>query len=361
MARDVAASRADGNHGDVSQMTRWLFSRVLVTQVVLFAVLAALTPVSSLLFGLAEPTVWMLAAVWFAVGAGVQALLGPIQGLSRFRTVGWVLGGPLGILRVAFLVPLVLVLGLHGALLALVLATLVGTATVIWSLRGLLRPPRGMWRSRHPGDAGRLLGLPVACLLAFAAITNIDIVTAKLAGTYSSAALLGKVALYATVSLGLRAVAQVSERIAQGLDYAQATLLPLLAVVGAGLTTALVFLLASDRLIVAIFGPSYEQAGDLIFPITLIMTGAGILNVHLTVAIARHDRQFGLAFIVLALLHFAAVLVFGRSTGSLIAANAVVIGTALVLVELFSTHGIVRILVGSRAPRGQSKRRTTAQ
>lgn len=71
----------------------------------------------------------------------------------------------------------------------------------MWSLRGLLRPLRGMWQARHPGEARRLLGFPVACLLAFAAITNVDIVTAKirlareLAGTYSSAALLGKVAL----------------------------------------------------------------------------------------------------------------------------------------------------------------------
>lgn len=106
---------------------------------------------------------------------------------------------------------------------------------------------------------------------------------------------------------------KVGERIAQRLDYAQATLLTLLAVVGVGLSTALVFLLASDRLIVTIFGSSYERARDLIFPLTLIMTGAGILNVHLTVAIARHDRRFELAFIVLAVMHFAALLAFGQS------------------------------------------------
>lgn len=102
MARDVAASRARGNPHGVNDMTRWLFSRVLVTQIVLFAALAALTPVGSSLFGLTEPRVWLLAAAWFAVGAGVQALLGPIQGRSHFRTVGWVLADPLGILRVAF-------------------------------------------------------------------------------------------------------------------------------------------------------------------------------------------------------------------------------------------------------------------
>lgn len=70
---------------------------------------------------------------------------------------------------------------------------------------------------------------------------------------------------------------------------------------------------------------------------------------------------FGLSFIVLAVAHFAALLVFGQSTGSLLAANAVVIGAAVVLVELFSTHGVVRILVGARSTRGQSRRRTTTQ
>jgi len=367
MARDVAQSRARGDSDEVSAMIRWLFCRVLATQIALFALFAAVTPVSAFLFGLSEPRVWLLAAVWFALGAGVQALLGPIQGLSGFRTVGWVLAGPLGILRLAFLVPLVLVLGLSGAMLALILATLVGFATVLWSLRGTLRPIRGLTKARHPGDATRLLGLPVACLLAFAAITNVDIVTAKIrlapemAATYSSAALLGKVALYATVSLGFVLLPKVSERIARGLDYTQATLLTLLAVVGVGLLTAVTFLLASDRLIVAIFGAAYEQAGPLIFPITLIMTGAGVLNVHLTVAIARRDRRFGFAFVGLALIHFAALLVFGKSTGGLIVANAIVIGIAITLVELFSTHGVGRMLLSRRIPAGQSSRRTTAQ
>lgn len=367
MARDIASSRARGRSVEVTAMTRWLFSRVLLAQVAVFAVFAAVTPVSSSLFGLAQPTVWLLTAVWLGLSTGVQALLGPIQGLSRFRTVGWVLAGPLGILRVVFLVPLVLVLGLQGALFALILATLVGAVTVLWSLGRLLRPIRAVARARHPGNATRLLGLPVVCLLAFAAITNVDIVTAKirlapdLAATYSAAALLGKVALYATVSLALVLLPKVSERIAQGLDYARATLQTLTAVVGVGLLTALAFLLVSDRLIVAVFGSAYEQAGDLIFPITLIMTGAGILNVHLTVAIARQDRRFGLAFVVLAVIHFAALLVFGQSTGSLIAANAIVVGSAVVLVELFSAHGVVRILLGARASRSHRSRRTTDQ
>ena len=367
MARDVAQSRARGDGNDVTAMIRWLFCRVLVVQVALFALFAAITPVSSYLFGLSQPTVWLLAAIWFALATGVQALLGPIQGFSGFPTVGWVLAGPLGILRLLFLFPLVLLLGLHGALLALILATLVGSATVLWSLRGTLRPIRGLTRARHPGDPTHLLGLPVGCLLAFAAITNIDIVTAKIrlapevAATYSSAALLGKVALYATVSLGFVLLPKVSERITRGLDYAKATLLTLLTVVGVGLLTATTFLLASDRLIVAIFGSAYAQAGNLIFPITLIMTGAGILNVHLTIAIAARDRGFGFAFVGLAVIHFAALLVFGKSTGMLIAANAIVIGSAITLIELFSTHGVVRMLVRLRIPEGQSRRRTTAQ
>ena len=365
-ARGVAHSRARDDAIAVTEMTRWLFCRVLVAQVVLFALLAALTPVGSAVLGLTGPTVWLLAAAWLAISAGVQALLGPIQGLSGFRTVGWVLAGPLGILRVLFLVPMVAVLGLPGALLALIGATLIGSGTVIWSLRDELRPLRGLMKARHPGDLTRLFGLPVACLLAFAAITNVDIVIAKIslvpetAAGYSAASLLGKVALYATVSLGLVLLPRVSGRIAQGLDYGRPTLLTLMAVVGVGLLTALVFSLAPDRLIVAVFGSAYEQAGDLIFPITLIMTGAGMLNVHLCVAIAAHDRRFGLAFVGLALIHFAALLVFGQSTAGLITANAIVIGTAVVIVELFSPYGVVRT-IGARSARRQRSRRTTDQ
>ena len=375
MARDVAHSRARGvAHSRarddgiaVTEMIRWLSCRVLVAQVVLFALLAAATPVGSALLGLTGPTVWLLAAAWLAISAGVQALLGPIQGLSGFRTVGWVLAGPLGILRVLFLVPMVAVLGLPGALLALIGATLIGSGTVIWSLRDELRPLRGLMKARHPGGLTRLFGLPVACLLAFAAITNVDIVIAKIslvpetAAGYSAASLLGKVALYATVSLGLVLLPRVSERTAQGLDYGRPTLLTLMAVVGVGLLTALAFSLAPDRLIVAVFGSAYEPAGDLIIPITLIMTGAGILNVHLVVAIATHNRRFGFALVGLALIHFAALLVFGQSTAGLITANAIVIGTAVVIVELFSRFGIVRITVQARSARSQRSRRTTDQ
>lgn len=355
MARDVAQFSARGRGDEVRALTRWLFGRVLVAQVVLFALLAALTPVSTAVLGLDRPLVWLLAAVWFALGISGQALLGPIQGLGRFRVVAWVLAGPLGLLRLVFLIPLVSILGLPGALIALIVATLVGVGTAVGSLRIQLRPLRGLFRARHPAQARRMLGLPVACLLAFAAITNVDIVAAKIrlpagtAGTYSSAALLGKVALYATVSLGLVLLPRVSERIARGLDYVRVTLLTAAAVVGVGLLTALAFFVAPDGLVVVVFGPAYERAAGLIVPITLIMTAAGLLNVHLTVAIARRDRVFGLAFIALALAHLAALLVFGRSIESLIAANALVIGSGVVLVELFSRHGVVRLLARKAA------------
>jgi len=63
----------------------------------------------------------------------------------------------------------------------------------------------------------------------------------------------------------------------------------------------------------------------------------------------------------LALIHFAALLVFGQSTAGLITANAIVIGTAVVIVELFSRFGIVRITVQARSARSQRSRRTTDQ
>ncbi len=370
MARDVAQASARQDAVQTAAMIRWLFWRILVVQSILFAIFALATPLASDILRLSHPGVWLLAATWFALSVSVQALLGPIQGLSRFRTVAWILAGPLGLVRLVFALPLVWAFGLPGALLALIGATLVGFGSVSWSLRHPLTPLRGLTKARYLGASVRTLGLPVAGLLAFAAMTNIDIVAAKIrlapdvAATYSSAALLGKVALYATVSLGFVLLPKVSERIAQGQDYVRATLLTLAAVIGVGLLTALAFFLASEGLIVTVFGSAYQEASGLILPITLIMTAAGVLNVHLTLAIARRDGVFIGTFVVVAVGHATALLLLGESTRSLITTNAMVIGGALLLWELFSAHGAVRMLI--RRPEAgtaerQSSLRTTDQ
>ncbi|CAN5315575.1 hypothetical protein BH24ACT9_BH24ACT9_01800 [soil metagenome] len=352
MARDVAQATVRADSSLAGALIRWLFWRILLLQTLLFAVFALATPAAFAVLRLSSPGVWLLASLWFALSVSVQALLGPIQGLSRFPTMAWILAGPLGLVRLVFALPLVLLLGLPGALIALIGATLIGLGTVIWSLRRHLVPLRTLPKAgRHPAGGARTLGLPVTGLLAFASITNIDIVAAKigltseLAATYSSAALLGKVALYATVSLGFVLLPRLSERIARGQDYARATLLTMAVVVGVGLLTGLAFLVASEGLIVAVFGATYEQAAGLILPITLIMTVAGVLNVHLTLAIARRDRIFVGGFLAVAVLHAGALLLYGESTTDLIATNAVVLGSALVLWEVFSSHGAVRMLI----------------
>ncbi len=354
MARDVAQATVRQDTSTARALIRWLFWRTFLLQTVLFAIFALATPAAFAVLRLSSPGVWLLASLWFALSVSVQALLGPIQGLGRFRTMAWILAGPLGLVRLVFALPLIVVWELPGALLALIGATLIGLGTIIWSLRSHLRPLRGLAKARHPAGGARTLGLPVVGLLAFASVTNIDIVAAKirltpeLAATYSSAALLGKVALYATVSLGFVLLPKVSERIARGQDYARATLLTMAAVVGVGLLTGLAFFLASEALIVAAFGPTYDQAAALILPITLIMTVAGVLNVHLTLAIARRDRTFIGGFAAVAVVHAGALLIFGESATSLIATNAVVLGSALALWEVFSSHGAVRMLIHRR-------------
>lgn len=347
-ARDVAQAEAAGYHEQSRASISWLIRRVLIVQAVVFAFAVALTPVASSELGISNPLSWLLAAAWLSLGIALPALLGPLQGLGKFSAVGLMLSGPLGLFRVVLLIPLGAVLGVPGAVSALLLATVVGIV-LGWRSLGPLRRKLSVFR-RVDRDRGQIKGLLIAvlALLAFASLTNIDVVLAKAtldgtqAATYASAALLGKIALYGPVALSLVLLPNVSARIVQGVSTIRPILLTRAATLGCGLMTALIFWLTPSSFIVALFGESYGDAHPLLVPLALVMTAAALLNVDVTLAIARNDRRLIIALVVLAVAHVALLIMLGDSPFGLILASAITIGAGLLGHELVSQDGVVR-------------------
>ena len=344
LARDVAALRAGGEHGAAAAVVRWTAVRMLAVQSVLFALLAAGTPLAAAELGI-EGSAWLVGASWLALGIGLQVLMGPLQGYGRFTAVGLVLAGPMGLLRLVLLVPLGAVAGVEGALGALVLATVIGLVATAWTLRGPLRRDAGA----PPRRLGRL-GSTVAALVAFASLTNVDVVLAKAqlsageAGLYATAALLGKIAFHGPSALALVLLPTVTQRLAVGASVTRPMLGTLAAVLATGLGTALAILLAPAALVTGIFGTAYAQAYPLTLPLALVMTAAAVLYVHLMLALAGGDRAFLVALGVTAVAHVALVLTLGTTPRGIVVATAIAVLTLLVWHEVASPVGTVRLL-----------------
>lgn len=349
-ARDIAQSEVAGDSAQSAASVGWLVRRILIVQAVIFSVAAALTPLADAELGITNPLSWLLACAWLSLGIALPALLGPLQGLGRFKSVGVLLAGPLGLFRVLFLIPLGAALGVPGAASALLLATVVGIL-IGWRSLGPLRR-RVILFSRSDRGQGQLKGLSIAvlALLGFASLTNIDVVLAKAllngtdAATYASAALLGKIALYGPVALSLVLLPNVAARIVQGVSTVLPVLLTRAATLACGLLTTLVFWLTPSSFIVALFGSNYGQAYPLLVPLSLVMTAAALLNVDVTLAIARNDRRLIVSLVGLAIAHIVALSLLGSSPRGLITATALTIAVGLLGHEIASKDGAIRQL-----------------
>ena len=241
LARDVAALTARGLPLEAQGLIRAVTRRVAVLQAGLLLVLVVGTPAAVAVLGLSSIWVWLVGALWIVLGLGLQISLGTHQGREHFGRVGAILAGPLGVFRPLFLVPLAAVAGVAGALGALVLATVVGLGM---SLAGPRRPRAPVTRITFR------IGSALVALAAFASLTNLDLLIAKVtlepteAGLYASAALLGKVALYGPSALALMLLPKVTARLEASLSVRQPALLTMAATLLTGGAVAVVIVLA---------------------------------------------------------------------------------------------------------------------
>ena len=351
VARDTAALIAAGRVDEADGLVHWLARRLLVFQAGLFAVLVLATPAAVAALGLSSRAVWLTGAVWLVLGLGLQVSLGPLQGRERFGAVGGVMAGPQGALRPVLLLPGIAVAGVAGALGALVTATVIGLAGAGWALRGVLAR-RGTTRVALTGLLPAL-----AALTAFASLTNADVVAAKIvlgpteAGLYSSAALLGKIALYAPSALALVLLPKVTSRLQAGLDVRGPALLTLAATLATGLLVTAVILAAPSSLVSLVFGADYSAAYALAAPIAAVMTLASLLQVHLMVALASGERGTIALTAGAALLQVAGLTFFAGSAIQIVLITGTAILTATVVHEFVSPFGTVRLLrSGGRHP-----------
>jgi O-antigen/teichoic acid export membrane protein len=343
LARDVAALTARGQLDEAQGLIKAVTRRVAWIQAGLLVVLMAALPAAVAVLNLTSGWVWVVGVLWMVLGLGLQISLGIHQGREHFGRVGTILAGPLGVLRAVFLVPLASLAGVVGALGALVAATVVG---LVMSLAGT-------HRRRVPRQPLTLNVAPaLVALAAFASLTNLDLLIAKVklapteAGLYASAALLGKVALYGPSALALMILPKVTTRLEASLSVRRPAILTMAATLLAGGAVALAIELAPASLVTGVFGKAYADAYALAAPLAAAMTLLALVYVHIMVTLARGDRRLIGIVAAAAVVHAAGLIIFGSTPiGIVLVTTTVAVGT-LVVHEVTSPYGFVRLCRG---------------
>ena len=279
---------------------RALFSRVMKIAIpgataVLVIALAFSVPIEHLLdVESLSVVVAGLSALGFLILGAI--LYGFLQGAQRF--------GPLaanytinGLARPVLVVPVLMAgLGATGALAVNALAAAGSVALALWSLRDLWRGPKTTVKA--PRLPQREVVILLIGSLAFASLTNIDIVLANYylspddAGVYSAAALVGKFVLFLPVGIVTVLLPKASARAAVGATSERILML------SAGVTLAMtlvatgVLALVPESLLVWAFGAEFRDATALLPYFGLAMTAAALVNVYLFVYLAHKDARF---------------------------------------------------------------------
>ncbi|MGY1833228.1 lipopolysaccharide biosynthesis protein [Geodermatophilus sp. SYSU D01180] len=335
-ARDIARLRAAGR---TTAAAAYLARLGLLAATSTGALLALLLGTSGLLaewLRLESTGLAMTAGAWIAAWGLAFVGVGAMQGLGRFGQVAWLMGGPLGLLRVVLLVPFVLWLGVTGAMAAMLSAAVIGLVTIALGLAREVRRRRGERASRPK------VGSALVALTAFASLTNADVLVAKAglapadAGLYASAVLLGKISLFAPMAVAMILLPRAAAALERGEDARRLLVVAQGLTLGLGLLISVVWLVLPPAVVRLTFGEEFDRARHLVLPLSLVMTMAAMLNVAVSYALAAHDRPFPAVLACGALLHVGLLAGIGQSVNAVIAVSATAIGMTLLATELFT-------------------------
>ena len=96
------------------------------------------------------------------------------------------------------------------------------------------------------------------------------------------------------------------------------------------------------------FGAGFLAAQPLLGPLALVMTGAAVLNVHITASMAAMSKQIGRGILALALLDVALLLFLHDDAAHIVLATGITVSFGLVVIELTAPSGVVRVLRNRR-------------
>ena len=295
------------------------------------------------------------------VAAGLSALVfmtlatilyGFLQGTQRFTFLAATYAAS-GLARPVLVVPALFAgLGAAGALGVNTLASLFAVVLAaialrdFWSAKGSEPPPSLDWRQ---------VSVMVVAMLAFASLTNADVVLASYflrdeeAGIYAAAALVGKFVLLVPVAATTVLLPKASSRAVRGAGSHR--ILFVSAAVTAALTLSLTAALAlvPEDLLVWAFGPAFRESTGLLGWFGLSMTAAALVSVYLSVYLAYRDSVFPLLVVFAAVGQVVAIFIWHADARAIIFDTLTCLGAVVAIHELAFPHSLLRTWRGRRA------------
>jgi len=294
VAREVSRSVADGDPRAGAGVRRWLARLGFATALVAAAAIPLREPLAAVI---AVDEVWAAAAVpvtsmlWMLVSVERGAL----QGFGNYRAVGWSLIGE-GSARLIFALALVAVgLDVTGAFL--------GTAAALAALALVLALPLARHLPESTGDHhdSRLRDLlagawaPVLGLTALFALQEIHVIVVKheaseaAAGSWAVAAVAAKAIIWVAVGLGMYLLPEAARRSRTGIDARPILRRTLGLIALAGVPMVLIYALAAEQLLSAVFGAENARAADALpwLGLAMALLACAYLSVQYLLALGR--------------------------------------------------------------------------
>ncbi len=361
-ARTVAAASPDERPSALATYRRALVRSSLAICVLAVAATAVTLAIDML--GVAVPVIPLLITYVSIIGL-VPLLIacGALQGEHRYAGLAWSYASS-GVLRAPLLLLLILLplTTTDASLLAVAGAVAIGAVWAVWLTRDDLRvkrpPSPEMWR-----HYSRALPAVMTGLVGIAALTNVDVIAAKLAlgardaGLFGAASVVAKSLLVVPQALALVLLPRVAERDARGQQTGPLLAMGILAMAIAGVIAMLIAEPFAETIMTIAFGSQYADAASLLVPFFGATTLLGALLLLVNHHVARSDHRFVWAVAGLAVLQVVLLAFLSTSGMMIIAIDAIVAGIGLVLHEVIYFNSDQSMLRGAATEIGRIGRR----
>lgn len=288
---------------------------------------------------------------FFAVGA---ILNGFLQGLQRFPRLSVVVSVS-GLSRPILVLPVLLVgFGAGGALGVNTAASALAALLAAWFLRDLGARTRSR-QSSYAFNRREMVAL-LGGTLAFASLTNLDVVLANAVltdregGLYAAASLTAKLILLFPLVVSTVLLPKATSRAAEGRSSLNMLRLSLAVTAGFSVVAAALLSLVSESVVVKVFGLDFKDSTALLGLFGVAMVLLGLVNVYLYYYLAYRQPGFPLLVGLAAIGQVVGVLLWHPGPRAVVIVTLICAGLTLLVHESLFPNGLVRGLLRIRRP-----------
>jgi len=262
---------------------------------------------------------------------------GLLQGLGRFVWLGACLIAQAGTRLGLGALFVLLGLGVDGAFAGATLALVASSLLAFVPLRRLLRAPVVERAEEIGAGETRFFLLAGVVILAYAGLTNVDAVLARVllsasdAGAYAGAITLGKIVLFAPVAVGFILLERTARAHERGEDTDRALYLALAFVVATSGAVAAGYAIAPAFFTGIVVGGQYPATPALVPLYGLAALANALLSIWNAYFIGRGHMRIGIVLAVALVAEVVLLVAFGRDAGSMVRIVAGVAVTTLAI------------------------------